>query len=152
MLEFRLRFHWSLFLNVVKTLSLRHYCVMCPLGKGPINNSPTLIQIMAWRRSGDKPLSEPMMVCLLTHICVTRPQWVNTLAWAKWPEFCWRCFQFIFLIIKFDQCEMFTIQNSSIVFHRRNLLIFNEKRFRCAPEDFVNEQKCTQETKKKHQA
>ena len=45
--------------------------------KGPINNIPSLVQIMAWRRSGDKPLSEPMMVCLPTHICVTRPQWVN---------------------------------------------------------------------------
>ena len=33
---------------------------------------------MAWRRSGDKPLSEPMMVSLPTHICVTRPQWVNS--------------------------------------------------------------------------
>ena len=32
---------------------------------------------MAWRRPGDKPLSEPMMVSLSTHICVTRPQWVN---------------------------------------------------------------------------
>ena len=32
---------------------------------------------MAWRRPGDKPLSEPMLVSLLTHICVTRPQWVN---------------------------------------------------------------------------
>ena len=32
---------------------------------------------MAWRRLGDKPLSEPMMVSLLTHICVTRPQWVQ---------------------------------------------------------------------------
>ena len=32
---------------------------------------------MAWRRPGDKPLSEPMMVSLLMHICVTRPQWVN---------------------------------------------------------------------------
>ena len=42
--------------------------------KGPINNIPALVQIMAWRRSGDKPLSEPMMVSLLTHICVTRPQ------------------------------------------------------------------------------
>ena len=30
---------------------------------------------MAWRRLGDKPLSEPMMVSLLTYICVTRPQW-----------------------------------------------------------------------------
>ena len=45
--------------------------------KGPINNIPALVQIMAWRRSGDKPLSEPMMVSLLTHICVTRPQWVD---------------------------------------------------------------------------
>ena len=32
---------------------------------------------MAWRRPGDKPLSEPRMESLLTHICVTRPQWVN---------------------------------------------------------------------------
>ena len=45
--------------------------------KGPINNIPALVQIMAWHRSGDKPLSEPMMVSLPTHICVTRPQWVR---------------------------------------------------------------------------
>ena len=32
------------------------------LPKGPINNIPALVQIMAWRRPGDKPLSEPMMV------------------------------------------------------------------------------------------
>ena len=54
--EFRLKFRWSLFL---------------------IYNIPALVQIMAWRRPGDKPLSEPMMVSLLMHICVTRPQWVN---------------------------------------------------------------------------
>ena len=47
------------------------------LPKGPINNIPALVQIMAWRRLGDKPLSEPMMVSLPTHICVTRPQWVG---------------------------------------------------------------------------
>ena len=47
--------------------------------KGQINKIPALVQIMAWRRPGDKPLSEPMMVSFLTHICVTRPQWVNTL-------------------------------------------------------------------------
>ena len=44
-----------------------------------INIIPALVQIMAWRRPGDKPLSEPMMVSLLTHICVTRPQWVNVI-------------------------------------------------------------------------
>ena len=47
--------------------------------KGPINNIPALVQIMAWCRPGDKPLFEPIMVTLLTHICVTWPQWVNPL-------------------------------------------------------------------------
>ena len=42
-----------------------------------INNIPALVQIMAWHRPGDRPLSEPMMVSLPTHICFTRPQWVN---------------------------------------------------------------------------
>ena len=39
-----------------------------------INNIAALVQTMAWRRPGDKPLSEPMMVGLLMYICVTRPQ------------------------------------------------------------------------------
>ena len=30
------------------------------VSKGPMNNIPALVQIMAWRRTGDKPLSEPM--------------------------------------------------------------------------------------------
>ena len=42
-----------------------------------INNIPALVKIMAWRGPGNTPLSEPMMVSLLTHICVTWPQWVN---------------------------------------------------------------------------
>ena len=44
------------------------------VAKGRINNMPALVQIMAWRRPGDKPLSEPMMIISLTNICVTRPQ------------------------------------------------------------------------------
>ena len=45
--------------------------------QGPIKNISALVQIMAWWRPGDKPLSEPMMVSLLTHTCVTRPQRVK---------------------------------------------------------------------------
>ena len=30
--------------------------------KSPINDIPALVQIMTWRRPGDKPLSEPMLV------------------------------------------------------------------------------------------
>ena len=40
-----------------------------------INNIPALVQIMPWRQPGDQPLSEPMTVSLLMHICVTRFQW-----------------------------------------------------------------------------
>ena len=29
--------------------------------KGPIDNNPALVQIMAWCRKGDKPLSQPML-------------------------------------------------------------------------------------------
>ena len=39
--------------------------------RGPINKIPTLVQVMAWRRPGDKPLSEPMMARLLTHLYVS---------------------------------------------------------------------------------
>ena len=39
---------------------------------------------MAWCRPGIKPLSEPIMVNLLTHICITRPQWVK---WEFWWTF-----------------------------------------------------------------
>ena len=48
--------------------------------KGPINKIPALVQIMAWRRPGDKPLSEPMMASSTTHI-VTRHQWVKHFLW-----------------------------------------------------------------------
>ena len=45
--------------------------------KGPINNIPSLVQIMVWCHPDTKPLSEPMMVSLLMNICVTSPQWVQ---------------------------------------------------------------------------
>ena len=47
--------------------------------KGSINNLPALVQIMAWSHTGDKPLSEAMMIISPTHICVTRPQWVKSM-------------------------------------------------------------------------
>ena len=69
-------FKW-IFLNKFIPISIEVSLKFVP--KGPINNIPSLVQIMAWRRPGDKPLSEPMLVSLLTHICVTRPQWVKSL-------------------------------------------------------------------------
>ena len=67
-----------IFLNENVRISIKISQKFAP--KGPINNIPALVQIMAWRRPGDKPLSEPMVVKLPMHLCVTRPQWVNSLA------------------------------------------------------------------------
>ena len=43
--------------------------------KVQINNISALIQIIAWRWPGDKPLSETKMFSLPRHICITWPQW-----------------------------------------------------------------------------
>ena len=49
--------------------------------KCQINDIPAMLQIMAWRRPGDKPLSETMMVNLPPCIYVTQPQWVIIIVW-----------------------------------------------------------------------
>ena len=48
--------------------------------KAPVDNNPALVQIMAWRRLGDKPLSDPMLTRFHWHIYVTRGRWVNLLS------------------------------------------------------------------------
>ena len=64
-----------IFLNESGWISIKMSLNFVP--KDPINNIRALVQIMAWRRPGNKPLSEPMMIKLPTHICVTWPQWVT---------------------------------------------------------------------------
>ena len=84
-----------IFLNENARISIKISLKFVP--QGPINNIPTLVQIMAWRRPGYKPLSGPMMVRLPTRICVTRPQWVkhgcglirhdNVIKWKHFPRY-----------------------------------------------------------------
>ena len=69
-------FKW-IFVNENAPTSIKISLKFIP--KGPISNSPALFQIMASRRPGDKQLSETMMVNLLTHICVSRLQWINSM-------------------------------------------------------------------------
>ena len=52
-------------------------CSLNFVSNGPINTIPSLVQVMAGRRPSDKPLSEIMLVSLLTYICVNRAQWVK---------------------------------------------------------------------------
>ena len=72
-----------IFLNEKVWISINISLKFVP--EGQINNIPILVQIMAWRRSGNKPLSEPMMFSLLRNIFVTRPQWVIWMhIWKKY--------------------------------------------------------------------
>ena len=67
-----------IFLNENVWISLKISLKYVP--KVPVKNIPALVQILAWRRLGDKPLSEPMMVSLLMHVCLTRPQSGNDIS------------------------------------------------------------------------
>ena len=68
MYEFQLKIHCNLFLRFELTISQDWF-----------------------RWPGDKPLSEPMLVSLMTHIFVTRPQWVKVAATSprvQWVNIC----------------------------------------------------------------
>ena len=72
-----------IFLNENVRISIKISLKFVP--KGPINNNPSLVQVMAWRRPGDKPLSEAMLISLLTDKCVTRPQRVKAMDVITYP-------------------------------------------------------------------
>ena len=65
----------SIFLNENAWITLKISLKF--VSKVRINNIPALVQTLAWRGQGDKTLAELMMASLLTHICVTWPQWVD---------------------------------------------------------------------------
>ena len=48
-----------IFLNEKISISIKISLKFVP--KGPINNIPASVKIMAWRHPGDKPLPEPIM-------------------------------------------------------------------------------------------
>ena len=64
-----------IFLNTNIRISINISLNIVP--RGHIDNIPELVQIMACHLVGTKPLYEPLMVRLSTHICVTRPRWVD---------------------------------------------------------------------------
>ena len=64
-----------IFLDKNRSISLMLSLQFLPMVQ--ITSIPALVQIMTWRRSGAKSLSETLMVGLLTLIFVTRLQWVK---------------------------------------------------------------------------
>ena len=81
-----------IFLNENVWISIKISLKFVP--KGPINNITALVQIIAWRRAGGKPVRR---------ICVTRPQWVK-----RWQTFAddilnilsFKCHWSLFLMVK----------------------------------------------------
>ena len=52
-----------------------------------IYNNQALVKTMVWCQLGDKPLSDPIWPCLMTHTCVSRP--INELIMMiRWPTPC----------------------------------------------------------------
>ena len=68
-----------IFLNENVSISIQISLKFVP--KGPINNIPALVQIMAGRRPGDKPLSEPVMIRLSPCHTLLRSHGVGTAIW-----------------------------------------------------------------------
>ena len=48
-----------IFLNEKDTIPIQISLKL--VDRGPMDNKPALVQVMVWRRTGDKPLPEPMM-------------------------------------------------------------------------------------------
>ena len=71
----------SIFLNENVWIPIKISLKFVP--KSSINNLPALVQIMAFHMDS---ASEPIMVSLLMHICITRPQWVKDRQPNKWES------------------------------------------------------------------
>ena len=73
--KFYRRHFWNAFFNenvcISFNISLKY------VSNDPWNDISSLFWIMAWRWPGNMPLSEPLVISLMMHICVTRPQWIN---------------------------------------------------------------------------
>ena len=102
-----------IFLNQIVWFSIKISLKFVP--KGPINNIPALVQITTLHKPGDKPLSEPIMVRLPTHIYVTRHQWVNT-AWTKFLAATKQLNEWYFLSVCHTFLTMFPLSNHHEIF------------------------------------
>ena len=69
--------------NIFKCISVNeNFCILLQMSlkfvpKGSINNMSALVQVMAWRKTGDRPLPEPWWPSSLVYMCGTRGRWVN---------------------------------------------------------------------------
>ena len=58
-------FFQSIFFNENVWILIKISLKFVPMG--PVNNTKSFVETMAWRQAGNKPLSQPMMGSLLMH-------------------------------------------------------------------------------------
>ena len=67
----------SIFLNENDKILI--WCSLKFVPGSPIYNETAFVQVMAWHRTGDKPLPEPMLTQFTdAYICGTRGRWVKS--------------------------------------------------------------------------
>ena len=64
-----------IFLNEDVRILIQILLKFVPMGSN--DNKSALVQVMAWRRTSDKPLPEQTLTQFFMHICGTRGRWVN---------------------------------------------------------------------------
>ena len=94
-----------IFLNENVWISLKFLLKFVP--NVPLNNIPALVQIMAWRRPGTNPLSEPMI--LLTHVCVIRPQSVKTYVCNGFIKILWLFTNKYVTVAHLSRCPLYGV-------------------------------------------
>ena len=98
---------------------------------------------MAWRRPGGKPLPAPMMVSLLAHTCVIRPQWVNTKENMTEVQSWWLLLTIIFLLLAV--ALMLTIASINVI-DRHALWFPYSLKSRDKPTSFYTSKVCINST------
>ena len=94
-----------IFLNENLWISIQISLTFVP--KGPINHNPALVQIMAWRRSGDKPFSDPMMV-KFTDAYMRHSASISTVLYGTILWHVWKCFGVLWV----NSCQLVLISRS----------------------------------------
>ena len=121
--------------------------------KGPFNNIPKLVQIMAWCRLGDKPLSVPMMAkptgaymlhsasksfnlirpvgvlyCLFIFLQSTVSRLLCDTSGNTWHKICWTYLFFAFLYwLQIHIWCRINIFGNPIIFYRHSLALLRLK-------------------------
>ena len=101
------------FVNENVLISIKIWLKFVP--KGPLSNILASVQMMAWQRPDNKPLSQPMLASLLSYIsaCVTLWRQLQTRFWDARPRASVKnnnlWFSYFFRLVRTNYCRFFPL-------------------------------------------